>query len=758
MSVQPAVELTFDPSEVTGLETTGRILGTPEQALTAALHHSRTEMMTEMKHRLERPGLVTAGALAGLADEVWQAIRPSWIRLSVPVIAEIYFKAYEAADAGDISFDAVTALATKHAEDLGDYYHSTSTDAMVEGFTGFVNRKVAAKTAATQVAEAYGLTPRQMRAYVAARAQWTPSISSFTPFGLKREAAKFIVRSLTQRYKNISDQEVHNITEQGKQLAWIWQLSKGDLPAQAEKMWLTAKDERVCPVCGPLHGVKVPLAGQFHTDEGDFYSPGIHPNCRCQLRLMPNTFQVQKDLSGGVLVEFNREHPRDEHGQFSAVARHHDRWTRVREREFQPQFEAKHQRTMVEDREPEREQLTALQRMIDTQLHDPVLEQRFTAVVRSGAVMPAKSKVVSAPKTEAQSISQTEIIQRLVFAAQAQKEAEAAAMPRSQSSTALRRSTSAVPKSKSSLAGAKSSLSQAKSKPTTTVSTATRLGLATSTPVKAKARTQMPTAPVIAGPKTLTKPHYAAVPGSFFDLGGMKQADLFKGITFTASREQAEADAAAQIRQAIAMKLKLITKTYNPNRKIAGQKGTWEDKKHVGLKRHGTTVTTGGLTQYWDMSQDQMRQLADYVAQQAVAENLAKDFAYREGMTEAERKAAVKTPERVEFTNRWKDGNGKVVGQSTFDAAYLAAELGLNWHDFDFRTVEIGQSIDMDPANQTTIPGVHVDGLYRGVRGSVQATEHEGRPITHMRMEPLPLERQPFKGIHEPLPTEDLGD
>ena len=40
--------------------------------------------------------------------------------------------------------------------------------------------------------------------------------------------------------------------------------------------WRTARDERVCPTCGMLHGRRVPKNSDF-----DGYFPPAHPGCRC---------------------------------------------------------------------------------------------------------------------------------------------------------------------------------------------------------------------------------------------------------------------------------------------------------------------------------------------------------------------------------------------------------------------------------------------------------------------------------------------
>ena len=91
----------------------------------------------------------------------------------------------------------------------------------------------------------------------------------------------------------------------------MWLQDKGRLTAKAQKMWITANDERVCPVCGPLHGQKVLVSEQFHTKEGSFWTPGLHPNCRCTVRLLENTFAKSWE---------EKQHPRGEHGKFSRVS------------------------------------------------------------------------------------------------------------------------------------------------------------------------------------------------------------------------------------------------------------------------------------------------------------------------------------------------------------------------------------------------------------------------------------------------------
>ena len=69
--------------------------------------------------------------------------------------------------------------------------------------------------------------------------------------------------------------------------AWrAWQLGQFSTAAQKQRetnaqvirIWVTARDERVCPTCGPLDGVTYPVGKAFAYGE-----PPIHPNCRCNL-------------------------------------------------------------------------------------------------------------------------------------------------------------------------------------------------------------------------------------------------------------------------------------------------------------------------------------------------------------------------------------------------------------------------------------------------------------------------------------------
>jgi SPP1 gp7 family putative phage head morphogenesis protein len=77
------------------------------------------------------------------------------------------------------------------------------------------------------------------------------------------------------------------------------------------KTWNTANDERVCPICGPLHGQVVNLESNFSLDqlalppemalsgnEYIYFHPPAHPNCRCWLKPVVSEVSLRDSIRG----------------------------------------------------------------------------------------------------------------------------------------------------------------------------------------------------------------------------------------------------------------------------------------------------------------------------------------------------------------------------------------------------------------------------------------------------------------------------
>jgi len=320
VTTAPFVELRFDPTGLRpgDLPRAGAFLGSPAEALEAALAVTRAAVVREVKEQLTGIGAPTQGQLLQIVDLAWRTAFWRYRKVSAPILADAYLRAYLAANAGDVPSSVIYNLADQHAEKVGEYFHATSREALAEGYNALVNRRVPARAAADRVMEAYGLSPRQMRGYNAATTFATP-VTDQRPRPLKARAREYADKAFTSRVKKLAKQEEHNIDEQAKQFAWMWLQDKGRLNEKAQKLWITAKDERVCPVCGPLHGKKVGINERFRTKEGEFWTPGLHPNCRCVVRLIENRFS--KNLAGTELKEFNELHPRAYDGRFGVKTR-----------------------------------------------------------------------------------------------------------------------------------------------------------------------------------------------------------------------------------------------------------------------------------------------------------------------------------------------------------------------------------------------------------------------------------------------------
>ena len=86
-----------------------------------------------------------------------------------------------------------------------------------------------------------------------------------TPRSIKARMLEDVGRSPRSPFKIFATQEVHNLDQQALQTAWLWMQQKDLIQPNAEKVWITAKDERVCKQCGPrdgdgwLSGIELPI-------------------------------------------------------------------------------------------------------------------------------------------------------------------------------------------------------------------------------------------------------------------------------------------------------------------------------------------------------------------------------------------------------------------------------------------------------------------------------------------------------------------
>jgi hypothetical protein len=107
-----------------------------------------------------------------------------------------------------------------------------------------------------------------------------------SPAQIDKMVSAYERKYLRYRSEVIARTEALRTTNWGVQDAWRQAIESGKAAeTQVRRMWLVAKDERLCAVCQPIpkmnpkRGVKY---GQpFATPKGPVMLPPIHPNCRC---------------------------------------------------------------------------------------------------------------------------------------------------------------------------------------------------------------------------------------------------------------------------------------------------------------------------------------------------------------------------------------------------------------------------------------------------------------------------------------------
>lgn len=88
------------------------------------------------------------------------------------------------------------------------------------------------------------------------------------------------------RAETIARTETMTASNEGQQEAWDQAVEDGLLTGNEQQEWIVTPDDRLCPICEPMDGVKADLDGTFQVDGDDIDGPPAHPNCRCTIGLV----------------------------------------------------------------------------------------------------------------------------------------------------------------------------------------------------------------------------------------------------------------------------------------------------------------------------------------------------------------------------------------------------------------------------------------------------------------------------------------
>lgn len=129
-----------------------------------------------------------------------------------------------------------------------------------------------------------------------------------------RSAQAYRRRLVASRATNIARTELAWASNAGR-LAQAREL----LGDGARKVWVTARDDRLCPICEPLNGVVVAMGDEFTGGRGGRFAsallraphPPIHPSCRCSVVVRePVARHVQRTPRGQFLEHHGPDAPK----------------------------------------------------------------------------------------------------------------------------------------------------------------------------------------------------------------------------------------------------------------------------------------------------------------------------------------------------------------------------------------------------------------------------------------------------------------
>jgi len=226
--------------------------------------------------------------------------RTAWKQMVNPAI----MAAFKLGTPHGLSYDDEVAYASTFSNQIFDYVNETSSDALVMAYQSQLAQKWDPDLAWLRAINGYGLEQRSMSQYV-------KMLTSGEGRDILPTAARdFVQRALNERAQRIGLNEAYRAKELGKTVVWMNQFQRGELPVDTMRRWLTAEDEKVCVICGPMDRVAVKITDRFELPDGNkVWAPGVHPNCRCQVEL---TYPE-------LVKRYDPHEPRDQRGRWAEV-------------------------------------------------------------------------------------------------------------------------------------------------------------------------------------------------------------------------------------------------------------------------------------------------------------------------------------------------------------------------------------------------------------------------------------------------------
>lgn len=202
--------------------------------------------------------------------------------------AETLPKGVAARAGAPVVFDPVTTgaldWARERAAKLVTEVSGDQRAALNDTVTRYLEMGARPETMAREIKGMIGLRSDQQQAALNYRA-------ALEEQGLKAEridrmVERYQAEQLQSRAETIARTETMTALNEGR-AAMAEQVVESGLVLESEmvKIWATAKDERVCPICGPMDGDEIQRDEAFVLPDAiELNEPPAHPNCRCVVR------------------------------------------------------------------------------------------------------------------------------------------------------------------------------------------------------------------------------------------------------------------------------------------------------------------------------------------------------------------------------------------------------------------------------------------------------------------------------------------
>lgn len=188
--------------------------------------------------------------------------------------------------ASELDDDFVKVAAGKYSGTLSTQLNRVSDNAFNQAYRAGLNKGWERAEAWDKAANAWGLDPARMRRWIVGAPGPTDNLYD-TRMHTGGEGT--LTTLIEDRARNMGEHESRTVVNLGQQAWWTKAKEDGIIAQDAQKVFVTARDELVCNVCGPLDGITVPLNKTF----SGFYMPPLHINCRCEVELNFNQ-QIRK--------------------------------------------------------------------------------------------------------------------------------------------------------------------------------------------------------------------------------------------------------------------------------------------------------------------------------------------------------------------------------------------------------------------------------------------------------------------------------